>query len=162
MISLSYNPTISSLTRSGSDPGFISWSARFYNRPRNELTAVFLGSCRIYRRPLRLARSRVARGLRAFPFASDSTGWLSAPRKSVSIAARTAPDPRVRPGPIRVFRVPARERFRRKARGGRRETSLAGSAGARYRRTRRGVLVVGRTTATRLHATAPGRSPDFR
>ena len=108
-----------------------------YNRPRTS-SRVFLGSCRIHRRPLRLARSRVARGLRAFPFASDSTGWLSAPRKSVSIATRTAPDPRVRPGPIRVFRVPARERFRRKARGGRRETSLAGSAGARYRRTRRG------------------------
>lgn len=100
--------------------------------------AVFLGSCRIDRRPLRLARSRVARGLRAFPFASDSTGWLSAPRKSVSIAARTAPDPRVRPGPIRVFRVPARDDFAERRAEGCRETSLAGSAGARYRRTRRG------------------------
>ena len=29
----------------------------------------------------------------------------------MSIAARTAPDPRVRPGPIRVFRVPARDDF---------------------------------------------------
>lgn len=86
--------------------------------------AVFLGSCRIDRRPLRLARSRVARGLRAFPFASDSTGWLSAPRKSVSIAARTAPDPRARPGPVRVFRVPARDDFaERRAEGAGRRVS---------------------------------------
>ena len=42
----------------------------------------------------------VARGLRAFPFALDSTGWLSALRKSVSTAAVLRPWPRPHPRTI--------------------------------------------------------------
>ena len=42
----------------------------------------------------------------------------------MSIAARTAPDPRVRPGPVRVFRVPARDDFaERRAEGAGRRVS---------------------------------------
>ena len=42
----------------------------------------------------------------------------------MSIAARTAPDPRARPGPVRVFRVPARDDFaERRAEGAGRRVS---------------------------------------
>ena len=111
-----------------------TWSDAFFCRSRDPNFYIF----RDRRAPLPSSTGTlgVARGLRAFPFALDSTGWLSALRKSVSIAAVLRPWPRPHPRTIGFLGFQPIDFAERRVRC-RRETRDARRAGARSGRTRR-------------------------